>query len=100
MAMNAARFLQDYPEFKNTAAELIDKKIQSATKRINATVWADLTNEGIMILTAHLLSVSPEGDQSRLKPISPAGKENKVTIYQMEWERMKREVTLGVGRVA
>lgn len=92
--MNAARFLQDYPEFKNTAVELIDKKIQSATKRINATVWADLTNDGIMVLAAHLLSVAPEGEQSRLK------KENRVTTYQLEWERMKREVTLGLGRVA
>ena len=92
--ITVARFLQDYPSFKRTAAELITKRIAAATKRINVGVWGDMANDGIMALAAHMLSVSPDGEQVRLK------KENRVTTYQLEWERMRREVTVGVGRVS
>lgn len=93
MSVSVSRFLQDYPDFKRTDAGLIEKKLTAAEGRIAPTVWGTRTTDGIMALAAHLLSMSPPGEQARLK------KENRETVYERVWRDMKREITMGVGRV-
>lgn len=94
MSVSVARFRQDFPDFKETSDELVRKKLAAASLRIASRIWGTLTDQGIMYLAAHLLSISPEGEQSRLKA------KNRMTTYGSEWKRMKREVTFGVGRVS
>lgn len=93
MSVSVSRFLKAYPEFKRTEAELVEQNLTAAEGRIATAVWGDLATDGIMVLAAHLLSMSPEGEQARLK------KENRATVYERTWVAMKREVTMGVGRV-
>lgn len=92
MTVTAQRFLKAFPEFKETELQLINQKIALATLRTNETVWDDLYEDGIMMLTAHLLSVSPMGEKSRMV------KDDRDTMYWRELTRMRREVTAGYGR--
>jgi hypothetical protein len=82
-----------FPEFERTEDQLCLQKINAATARTAAAVWGDKVNDGIMWLAAHLLSMSPEGEQSRLKA------ENRATTYERTLNMMRREVTFGAGRV-
>lgn len=93
MPVSVSRFKKSFPEFRNTATELCEQKLASATLRIAERIWGDRTSEGIMYLAAHLLSMAPEGEQARLKS------ENRATVYERVWKDMKREVTMGSGRV-
>jgi hypothetical protein len=93
MAVSVHRFRKAFPEFDRSEDELCAQKIAEATARISATTWGTRADLGIMYLAAHLLSRSPEGEQARLKA------ENRVDTYMIEWQRMKLEVTAGVGRV-
>jgi len=93
MTVSVAYFKINYPEFRETKDSLVQAKINSATKRIAAPTWGDRANDGVMLLTAHLLSLSPSGEHARLK------KEDDMTIYSAELQRMRRAVTMGVDRV-
>lgn len=93
MTVSVNRFRKAYPEFRDTSDELCSQKLAFAELRTAPSVWGALTEQGIMVLAAHLLSVSPEGQKARLATAPDK------TVYQLEWERMKREVTFGVGRV-
>ena len=92
MPVTAQRFLKAFPEFQETERQLIEQKIALATLRTDETAWGDLYDEGIMMLTAHLISVSPKGEKARLHKYSEQ------TIYWVELNRMRREVTVGYGR--
>jgi hypothetical protein len=94
MAVTLPGFRQAFPEFADTDDTLVMQKLKAAETRIAAGSWGDSYNQGVMYLAAHLLSIAPSGEFARLK------KENRVTTYQLEWERMKKEVTMGLGRLA
>lgn len=93
MAVTVQRFLKAFPTFKKSPKELVEQKLLAAGLRVEAATWGALADQGVMYLTAHLLSDSPDGEQARLK------KENRVTMYLLEFQRMRKEVTLGLGRV-
>jgi len=92
MTVTVAYFKQNYTEFKNTPNSLCASKLAAATRRVAPSVWGDRTDDGVMLLTAHLLSIAPAGEQARLK------NDNRGDMYEKEWKQMKREVTLGLGR--
>lgn len=93
MTVTIQRFLLAFPEFSDTRRSLINQKMIAASERIAADTWGELADQGQMYLMAHLLSVSPEGEQARLK------KENRGTVYGIEYENLRRAVTVGLGRV-
>jgi hypothetical protein len=93
MSVSVLQFKRSYPEFKDTDPALVEEKLVAAESRTNQSVFGDNATQGIMLLAAHLLSISPSGEMLRLR------KENRVTNYQMELERLRREVTMGVGRI-
>jgi hypothetical protein len=93
MAVSVSRFKQAYPDFENTSNSLVSQKLTAALGRINTEVWGDQADQGQMALAAHLLSISPQGEQARLKM------ENRGTMYGKEWRQMIKEVTMGAGRV-
>ena len=93
MTVTPQRFRKAYTEFRETETGLIQQKLNQAVLRINSEAFGDLADEGVMLLTAHLLSISPEGEKVRLH------KDTSKTIYSEELQRMRREVTAGLGRV-
>lgn len=91
--VSAARFRKAFPDFKGTSTVLVEQKLAAAALSVNETVWGDTAEQGQMYLAAHLLSSAPQGEQARLK------KENRITTYWLEFERLRRCVTIGIGRV-
>lgn len=94
MTVSVDRFRKAFPEFNETSAILVQQKLDAAELRIARGTWGDLADQGVMYLAASLLSSAPEGQLARLQ------KEDMYNTYQIEWDRMKREVTIGVGRVS
>ena len=93
MSVTVQRFLKEYPEFKSTDYQLIEQRLNHAALRVNSGTFGDLEEEGVMLMTAHLLSISPSGEKSRLV------KESQQTMYLREYRRLAREVTFGLGRI-
>lgn len=93
MAISVERFRMSYPEFKGTETALVEQKLRFATLRCSASSWGALYEEAVLLTAAHLLSSLPDGEVVRLK------RENRVTSYQLELDRMKLEVTAGLGRL-
>ena len=93
MTVTAQSFVQNFPEYNKTDRVLVQKKLDTALNQINAAAWGDTADTGHMYLTAHLLAVAPEGEQARLK------KENRVTTYWIEYERLRKAAVVGLGRV-
>lgn len=93
MAVTVQRFLKSYPDFKDTDYQLVEQKLNQAIARVDSDNFGDLENEGVMLLTAHLLSISPSGEKTRLV------KDSNETIYEKEYRRLAKEVTFGLGRI-
>jgi hypothetical protein len=93
VTVTVAQFLEAYPDFENTDQALIQSKLNLAAGRIATGTWGDLADEGNMALAAHLLSMSPSGENARL------AKEDRADVYERVWRQMVREVTMGAGRV-
>lgn len=88
-APTLAEFLVGFPEFGDADADLVEAKIASAALRVGVTVWGDQYADGVMHLAAHMLAISPYGQQARL-----AAKDGSST-YLVEYERMRQAVTFG-----
>lgn len=81
MALSRANFLIRFPEFgdggvsgqERAPEELIDDALARAASRVSDAIWTDLADEGIGYLAAHLISISPWGQQARLVPAQPDG---------------------------
>lgn len=89
MAVTVARFVNDFPEFRDTDEAQITAKLTQAARRINVPVWGTAADDGVMFLAAHLLSISPAGEGARIQT------EKREDVYLLEWNRMKREVAYG-----
>lgn len=89
MAVSVLQFKAEFPEFANTENALIQSRLTMATARVNSTVWGSRQNDGIKMLAAHLIALSPLGEQAKLKH------ENRGTIYGDQFEAMKSEVAFG-----
>jgi len=87
--MDRAAFLVSFPEFAKASPELVDAKLAEAARRIAPDVWKEKTDDGIGYLAAHLLAVSPFGQQARL--VAKDGG----TVYEETYKQIKREVASG-----
>lgn len=91
--MTLQSFVQNFPEFNKTDRTLVQKKLDTAFNLIDPGAWGSKADTGQMYLAAHLLTATPEGEQARLK------KENRVTTYWIEYERLRKAAVMGLGRV-
>lgn len=89
MTVSVQSFTNAFPEFRKTDAAEIQSKIAFAEQRINRTVWGGKADQGVMYLTAHLLSTAASGKNSKLR------RENRVTNYELEYDKLKKMVTFG-----
>jgi len=92
-----ALFKKKYPEYKDTPDTLVQAKLDIAQGRVSEAAWGDRADAGVMQTTAHLLAFTPGSEHARLDT-----KNNKTgrSIYSSDLEQMRREVTMGFGRIA
>jgi len=84
MAYTAYSFKQRFQEFSETPDEVVDSALAEATRGCNAEVLGDRFDDAVGWKAAHILSVSPFGQQARLQ-----SKEGEST-YLAEWKRLAR----------
>jgi hypothetical protein len=85
MAYSAAAFVEAFPEFAttNTAKPLyVGRKLAEAATYVDPCVWpAERVEDAIYIKAAHLLSMSPHGENARLHKFSDK------TLYSVLWDQ-------------
>lgn len=89
MTVTRASFLAEYPEFDGADVAIVDAKIAAAQLRTPARIWGDLEDEGVSLLTAHMLAMSPYARE--LKLLNDAGE----TIYGKRRAELERTVSSG-----
>lgn len=89
MAVNADLIRAEFPEFDELTDPEIDPKIADAALCVNSETWGDRADIGVKYMTAHLLAISPLGEQAKL--VAKTGQ----TTYLMTFEKYKRSVASG-----
>jgi hypothetical protein len=95
VAATLAQFRNTFSEFRSTEDAEIEAKLVLARLEVNTTVWGPRADAGVLYMAAHKIALAPAGQNAKLKPENAAK-----TVYLMEFNRMKRAVTLGVARTA
>lgn len=91
MAVSVQNFKDAFEEYRKTDEATVAAKIRFARQRIDAGVWGDKYDQGVMYLAAHLLAVAPAGQNTKLKPENAAK-----TVYWQEYERIRNTVVYGI----
>lgn len=65
MSWSAATFKERYTEFAPTADAVVTAALAEATRRTNATGFGARFDDAVALLAAHLLAMSPGGQQAR-----------------------------------
>ena len=89
MAVDIRSFLSRFPEFEPAGKPMVREGIAEATRGVDTGVWGAKTDDGIRWLAAHLLAITPWGQQARM--VSKDGS----TTYGVEHARLMRSVTPG-----
>ena len=89
MTVARADFLARFPEFEPAGVLMINATIVEAVRNVDPTVWGNKTDDGVRWKTAHLLSISPFGQQARM--VSKDGS----TTYGKHFVMLMRSVTPG-----
>lgn len=55
-----------FPELITAGGALIQECIRGAVDRLNSDTWGALYREGLLYMTAHLLALSPYGQEARM----------------------------------
>ncbi len=92
MAWDAASFKVRWPEFIPTADAVVTATLADAVLRVDDRLFGDSTDAAVGLLTAHLLAISPFGQQNRM--VSDDGD----TTYNREFKRMSKNATGGPWR--
>ena len=92
MAVTVTTFLRDYPEFSNASPDLIRRKVALASSFVSTAVFGDKLDDAVKLRAAHLLSISPPGEEAKSEPGE--------TFYWAEFMRLVKVVTSGKGRVS
>lgn len=87
--MDSAAFLVRYPEFENSADELIEAALAEALLSLNECVYGSKRDAAQGALAAHLLWTGPTGVTLRLDGDKPS---NEKSRYWQEYVRLRREV--------
>ena len=81
--------MAEYPEFEPAPEPMVRKKIADATNNVDAAVFKTKTDQAIALKTAHMLALSPFGQQARL--VSKDG----ATTYGIQFMALARSMTPG-----
>lgn len=89
MTVERRDFLARFPEFEPASKSMIEAALDEAERNVDAELFADKTDDAIRWKAAHLLAISPFGQQARL--IAKDGS----TTYGKQFWALARSVTPG-----
>ena len=89
MPVTVDDFRNRFPEFRTVGELLIQQVLDEAALQVSEAVWGELADAGTLMRAAHLLALSPMGQQARKK------NEKDTTTYGMQFRAMQRQVTAG-----
>lgn len=89
MAVTTASFLASYPDFANVTESVVDAKVAEAIRRVDTEIWGDKADDGIMLWTAHLLTLSQFGRHGR--QLQPDG----ATPYLRAFDKLQASTLTG-----
>ena len=87
-----AEFRASFPEFARAADSQVEAFLARALVSVPATTWGVYQDEGQMYLAAHLLALSPYGQNSRLES------DDKQTTYGLRYRELQVEVAAAWAR--
>ncbi len=89
MAVTHDSFVLGFPEFSEAGRALFTAKIAEAVLLVDGDVWGSKEDLGVSYWAAHLLAMSPWGQQSRM--LEKKGR----TTYEMHLDKLIKQVTSG-----
>ena len=89
MPLTTTTFKARFPEFSSADDALVAAKLAQATNSMDDVVWGDKFDDGQGQLAAHLLALSPQGQNAGLRMGAGA---NQRTVYQEQFERLEQLV--------
>lgn len=94
MTVTLDSFLASKPEFNKTAPLLISTILAEAQLQVDYNVWGAKGDLGVIYLTAHLLTLSPQGQNARM---IIQGKDGTMptTTYWGFYKNLQRQVGSG-----
>lgn len=88
--MDLATFRAQYPEFEKCPDPLATAFLNDAAGQIDSTVWGIHTDRGHGLLTAHLLSMAPNGQFARLES------DKAQSTYGVQYEKLRNTVACAI----
>ena len=89
MTVSRADFLARFPEFEPASPSMVEAALGEAVRNVDSEIFADKTDDAVKWKAAHLLAISPFGQQARL--ISKTGE----TTYGKYFRELSRSSTPG-----
>jgi|SRR5579859_3168472 len=96
MAWTPTTFVARWPEFAPTLAanpSIVQSALDEAARRCDVRVFATRMDDAVGLMAAHLLAISPYGEQSRLDT------DKAETTYNIEWKRLAKMAAGGAWAV-
>ena len=91
MTVTVEEFIAHFPEFDECEVPFLQSYLDDANARIDRSVWGEPKGDiGQKYLTAHMLALSPFGQQARL-----VAKGASTSTYEKHYTRLMREVAGG-----
>jgi hypothetical protein len=87
MALTAATFMQERPEFESAGTQLVVATMADAALRVSAAEFGAKYDDALSLMTAHLLWTSPFGCSMRLD----GGGDDNTSRYLTELRALTRE---------
>lgn len=89
MTWTPTTFRARWPEFDGVADNVVSAALADAARGVDARLFGTRTDLAVGLRAAHLLAISPYGQQARLES------DKSDTTYRAEYLRMAREVAGG-----
>lgn len=89
MSVKRADFLARFPEFEPASKAMIEAALDEAVRNVDVEIFGSKTDDAVRWKTAHLLAVSPFGQQARL--MSKDGS----TTYEVRFWALAKSMTPG-----
>ncbi len=93
--MTLAEFRERYPEFSSATDALVSAVLAEAASVTPSDVWGTHTDRGVGLMTAHLLTLSPNGARGARLSGGPTTN----TSYGDERDKLAAAVAQGHSRV-
>lgn len=93
--LTLAEFRAAFPEFQNFPDSMVQQRIDWALAECDPEVWGDKRSIGAGFLAAHYITLSPRGEDMRLKKNKGAP----TSFYEIQFDRWKLKLA-GGARIA